>query len=138
METGTSEFSKTPKAGLLHAMPAAGQAGRGTQAPGEGFALTIAERECAKLNFDHEHDRHDVALGVGLVAAKRASLIGRGPQLGDVRATMNLFGLLGASSVDHHLSEPFRGLAHSYVLQRRFVDAVEGDELVATSAPTSL
>ncbi len=138
METGTSEFSRTPKPGLLHAMPAAGQAGRGTQAPGEGFALTIAARECAKLNFDHEHDRHDVALGVGLVAAKRASLIGRGPQLGDVRAAMNLFGLIGASSVDHQLSEPFRGLAHSYVLQRRFVDAVDGDELVATSSPDSL
>jgi len=138
METGTSEFSKTPKAGLLHAMPAAGQAGRGTQAPGEGFALTIAAREVAKRNFEHEHDRHDVALGVGLVAAKRASLIGRGPQLGDVRATMNLFGLLGASSIDHQLIAPFRGLAHSYVLQRRFVDAVDGDELVATSAPTSL
>ncbi len=47
--------------------------------------MTIAARECAKLTFEHEHDRHDVALGVGLVAAKRASLIGRGPQLGDVR-----------------------------------------------------
>jgi len=112
METGTSEFSRTPKPGLLHAMPAAGQAGRGTQAPGEGFALTIAARECAKLEFDHEHDRHDVALGVGLVAAKRASLIGRGPQLGDVRAAMNLFGLISASSI--------------------------GDELVATSSPISL
>jgi hypothetical protein len=138
METGTSEFSRTPKPGLLHAMPAAGQAGRGTQAPGEGFALTIAARECAKLEFDHEHDRHDVALGVGLVAAKRASLIGRGPQLGDVRAAMNLFGLISASSIDHRLSEPFRGLAHSYVAQRRFVDAVDGDELVATSSPISL
>ena len=138
METGTSEFSRTPKPGLLHAMPAAGQAGRGTQAPGEGFALTIAARECAKLEFDHEHDRHDVALGVGLVAAKRASLIGRGPQLGDVRAAMNLFGLISASSIDHRLSEPFRGLAHSYVLQRRFVDAVDGDELVTTSSPVSL
>ena len=138
METGTSEFSRTPKPGLLHAMPAAGQAGRGTQAPGEGFALTIAARECAKLDFDHEHDRHDVALGVGLVAAKRASLIGRGPQLGDVRAAMNLFGLISASSIDHRLSEPFRGLAHSYVAQRRFVDAVDGDELVTTSSPVSL
>ena len=138
METGTSEFSRTPKPGLLHAMPAAGQAGRGTQAPGEGFALTIAARECAKLEFDHEHDRHDVALGVGLVAAKRASLIGRGPQLGDVRAAMNLFGLISASSIDHRLIEPFRGLAHSYVLQRRFVDAVDGDELVTTSSPVSL
>jgi hypothetical protein len=130
METGTPEFSRTPKKGLLRSMPAAGQSGRGTQAPGEGFALTIAARECAKLSFEHEHDRHDVALGVGLVAAKRASLINRGPQLGDVRVAMALFGLRNVSVVDHALSAPFRGLAHSYVLQRRFVDAVNGDELL--------
>jgi len=138
METATSEFSRTPKPGLLHAVPDAGQAGRGTQAPGEGFALTIAERECAKLTFDHEHDRRDVILGVGLVAAKRASLIGRGPQLGDVKVAMNLYGLRDAPSIDSQLSEPFRGLAHSYVLQRRFVDAVDGDELVATRTPSAL
>ncbi len=131
METGTAEFSRTPKPGLLRAVPAAGQAGRGTQAPGEGFALTIAARECAKLTFDHEHDRHDVALGVGLVAAKRASLIGRGPQLADVKVALDLFGLRGDVSVDHRLSAPFRGLSHSYVLQRQFVDAVDGDALVA-------
>jgi hypothetical protein len=130
METGTPEFSRKPKAGLLRAMPAVGQVGRGTQAPGEGFALTIAERECAKLDFEHEHDRHDVALGVGLVAAKRASLINRGPQLGDVRVAMAMFGLRSDGVVDDSLSAPFRGLAHSYVLQRRFVDAVDGDELL--------
>jgi hypothetical protein len=130
METGTPEFSRTPKAGLLRAMPAAGQVRRGTQAPGEGFALTIAARECAKLNFEHEHDRHDVAVGVGLVAAKRASLINRGPQLSDVRAAMAMFGLRDVGVVDDALSAPFRGLAHSYVLQRRFVDAVDGDELL--------
>jgi hypothetical protein len=138
METGTSEFSRPPKPGLLHAVPASGLAGRGTQAPGEGFALTIAARECAKLNFDHEHDRHDVALGVGLIAAKRASLIGRGPQLGDVKVALDLFGLRTAPSIDHELSDPFRGLAHSYVLQRQFVDAVNGDELIAMNSPTSL
>jgi len=138
METGTSGFSRTPKPGLLRSVPAAGQAGRGTQAPGEGFALTIAERECAKLNFEHEHDRRDVILGVGLVAAKRASLIGRGPQLGDVKVAMDLFGLRGAPSIDHQLSAPFRGLAHSYVLQREFVDAVDGTTLVATEIATLL
>jgi hypothetical protein len=84
------------------------------------------------LKFEHEHDRHDVALGIGLVAAKRASLIGRGPQLGDVKVALNLFGLRSAAVVGPSLSKPFRGLAHSYVLQRHFVDAVDGDELVAT------
>jgi hypothetical protein len=138
METGTSEFARKPKPGLLHAVPAAGQSGRGTQAPGEGFALTIAARECAKLDFEHDHDRHDVALGVGLVAAKRASLVGRGPQLSDVTVALDLFGLRTAPTIDHNLSAPFRGLAHSYVLQRQFVDAIDGDELVATGTPTSL
>ena len=135
METGTPEFSRTPKKGLLRAVPATGHVGRGTQAPGEGFALTIAARECAKLNFEHDHDCHDVALGIGLVAAKRASLINRGPQLGDVKLAMDLFGLRGASVIDHSLSAPFRGLAHSYVLQRRFVDAVDGDALLAVESP---
>jgi hypothetical protein len=138
METGTAEFSRTPKPGLLRALPTTGQAGRGTQAPGEGFALTIAARECAKLDFESEHDRHDVALGVALVAAKRASLIGRGPQLSDVKVALDLFGLRSASSIDHVLSAPFRGLAHSYVLQRRFVDAVDVDELFLIGNPTSL
>jgi hypothetical protein len=133
METSTPEFARKPKAGLLRALPA-GQVGRGTQAPGEGFALTIAARECAKLKFEHEHDRHDVALGVALVAAKRASLVGRGPQLGDVKAALNMFGLLDVPLVTDQLSQPFRGLAHSYVLQRRLVDEVDGDELLATSA----
>jgi hypothetical protein len=138
METGTSEFSRTPKPGLLRALPVAGQVGRGTQAPGEGFALTIAERECAKLTFEHEHDRRDVILGVGLVAAKRASLIGRGPQLSDVKVAMEIFGLRAAPSIGHDLSAPFSGLAHSYVLQRRFVDAVDGDELFLSGTPTFL
>jgi hypothetical protein len=138
METGTSEFSRTPKPGLLRALPVAGQAGRGTQAPGEGFALTIAERECAKLTFEHEHDRRDVILGVGLVAAKRASLIGRGPQLSDVKVAMEIFGLRAGSTIGHELSAPFSGLAHSYVLQRRFVDAVDGDELFLSGTPTFL
>lgn len=133
METGTPEFARTPKAGLLRALPKAGDAGRGTQAPGEGFALTIAARECAKLKFEHEHDRDDVSLGVALVAAKRASLIGRGPQLSDVKVAFNLFGLHDGELVDRASSKPFRGLAHSYVLQRQFVDAIDGDELVATS-----
>jgi hypothetical protein len=135
METGTPEFSRPPKPGLLRALPVAGKPGRGTQAPGEGFALTIAQRECAKLSVEHEHDRGDIALGVALVAAKRASLIGRGPQLGDVHVAMDLFGLRGATAIDHVAAKPFSGLAHSYVLQRKFVDAVSDSQLVTPSAP---
>ena len=132
METGTSEFARSPKPGLQRSAPAPGSASVGTQAPGEGFALTIAERECAKLTFEREHDRPDVALGVALVAAKRASIVGRGPQLGDVHVAMDLFGLRAVSIVDHQLAKPFTGIAHGYVAQRRFVDSVSSEQLVTT------
>ncbi len=136
METGTAEFSRPPKPGLLRALPLAGKPGRGTQAPGEGFALTIAQRECAKLTFEHEHDRGDVALGVALVAAKRASIVGRGPQLGDVHVAMDLYALRDAPVIDHVLAAPFSGIAHSYVQQRKFVDAVNESELVTSTNAT--
>ena len=77
-------------------------AGFGTPAPGEGYALTIAERECEKLTFEHPHDEHDVTVGVGIVAAKRASLIGRGPTLGDVHVALDYFGLRTTSPVSAH------------------------------------
>jgi hypothetical protein len=134
METAPAELARPQKPGLLRALPVAGQVGRGTQAPGEGFALTIAERECVKLTFEHEHDLRDVILGVGLVAAKRASIVGRGPQLGDVHVAMDLFGLRGAPVVNHALALPFRGLAHSYVLQRRLVDSVSDASLLAPAS----
>ncbi len=133
METGTPEFARAPKPGLQRSVT--GGRGQGTQAPGEGFALTIAQREVAKLDVEHEHDRHDIAVGVGLVAAKRASLVGRGPQLGDVRVALALFGLDSALKVSHALTRPFAGLAHSYVAQRRFVDAVTNEQLVAPTSP---
>lgn len=136
MATATPEFARRPKPGLLGAVPGAATVGRGqgTQAPGEGFALTIAERECAKLTFDHDHDRHDVVLGVALVAAKRASLMGRAPQLSDVQMAMKLFGLVRVDAVSPTLSAPFAGIAHSYVAQRRFVDAVTEGRLVGPGA----
>ena len=134
MPTGTPQFSRPAKPGLLRGPHASTGSGQGTQAPGEGFALTIADRECAKLNFEHHHDRHDVAVGVGLVAAKRASLVGRGPQLSDVHAAMDLFGLRDADVVGHRLTAPFSGLGHSYVAQRRFVDNVDASKLLATPA----
>ncbi len=134
METPTPQFARSPKPGLLRSAPSPGNASRGTQAPGEGFALTIAERVCAKLTFDHEHDRHDVALGVALVAAKRASIVGRGPQIGDVHVAMGIFGLRDVSVVSRQLAQPFIGIAHSYVAQRRLVDAVLSDQLMVTNS----
>jgi hypothetical protein len=131
--TGTPEFSRPAKPGLLRGPHAVTGSGQGTQAPGEGFALTIADRECSKLVFEHAHDCHDVAVGVGLIAAKRASLVGRGPQLSDVHEAMDLFGLRDADVVGLTLTAPFSGLGHSYVAQRRFVDSVDASSLLATA-----
>jgi hypothetical protein len=130
MTTPTPEIGRKPKPGLLHSLsPVVGE-GYGTPAPGEGFALTIAQRECAKLTFAHSHDRADVQIGVALVAAKRASLVGRGPILDDVRVAMDLFGLRTTSVIGRDHTANFAGLAHSYVIQRRFVDAVTREQLV--------
>jgi hypothetical protein len=132
MSISTPELARTPKPGLQRSAPRHAGASFGTPAPGEGFALTIAQREVAKLTFAHEHDRHDVETGVALVAAKRASHVGRGPILGDVQTVLDIFGLRGADVVSHQLCEPFAGLAHSYAAQRRFVDAVSVEQLVPT------
>ncbi len=133
MATPTPELARPPKAGLQRSPhPFAGR-GAGTPAPDAGYALTIAEREVAKLPFVHEHDRHDVAVGIAVVAAKRASLVGRGPTLSDVRIALDLFELADGLPIDHHRASPFAGLAHSYVAQRTFADAVDGNRLVASA-----
>jgi hypothetical protein len=130
MSTPTPEIGRKPKAGLQHSLHPSPGAGHGTPAPGEGFALTIAQRECAKLVFAHGHDAADVQLGVALVAAKRASLVGRGPILADVHVAMDLFSLRSTPVVERDQTAPFAGLAHSYAAQRRFVDAVTPDQLI--------
>ena len=137
MPTETPEFARAPKPCMQRSAHVPTGRGLGTQAPGEGFALSIAHREVARLTFEHEHDRHDIELAAALVGAKRASLIGRGPQLGDVRVAMRLFGLVEGVVVDHHLAAPFAGLAHSYPAQRRFVDAVSEDDLLADAVDSS-
>jgi len=137
MSTETPEFSRAPKAGLQRSPHVPTGQGLGTQAPGEGYALGIAHREVARLTFEHEHDRRDVEVGVALVGAKRASLIGRGPQLGDVRVALRLFGLVDDVVVDHALAAPFAGLAHSYVAQRRFVDAIADGDLLGLTSDSS-
>ncbi len=135
MPTPTAEIGRPKKAGLERSPKRLSGLGRGTNAPGEGYALTIAERECQKLEFARSEDRHDVTAGVAAVAAKRASLIGRGPTLGDVRAAMDLFGLRATSPVTREATKPFSGLAHSYAARRRFVDAVTAEQL--TTGPNA-
>jgi hypothetical protein len=131
MSTEIPELGRLQKAGLQRSAHPPVGAGFGTPAPGEGYALTISERECEKLTFEHHQDEHDVIIGVGLVAAKRASLTGRGPTLGDVHVALDYFGLRQESPVPRAATALFSGLAHSYAAQRRFVDAVPGESLTS-------
>jgi hypothetical protein len=131
MATPTPEIGRRPKAGMERRAHQASGPGYGTPAPGEGYALTMAQRECAKLDLEHAHDLPDLVVGVGVVAAKRASLVGRQPTLGDVHVAMDLFTLRSSSPVPRALTAPFRGLSHSYAAQRRFSDAVSADQLTA-------
>lgn len=89
----------------------------------------MAHHALGKWEFEREHDRHDVELGIGLVAAKRASLVGRGPVPSDITVALEIFALAGPT-LRHEQCLRFAGLAHSYVAQRRFVDGVAADQLL--------
>ena len=129
MTTQTPELGRARKPGLERSAHRVSGPSQGTPAPGEGYALTIADRECKKLTLEHPEDLHDVIVGVGAVAAKRASVLGRGPTLSDVHVAMDHFGLRETSPVPRSTTKPFRGLAHSYSAQRRFVDTVSAESL---------
>jgi len=68
---------------------------------------------------------------VASVAAKRASLVGRGPTLGDVHVAMDLFDIRTTSPVSCETTEPFSRPRASYPAQRRFVDAVSAAQLTS-------
>jgi hypothetical protein len=130
----TPEIGRKKKPGLLGAPNAPRGLGQGTPAPGEGYALTLAHRTCETLTFVNAHDRADVECVLGLIAAKRASLINRGPISDDVRVAREVLGLAD-EVVTHDVAQRFAGLAHSYEAQRRFVDTIaDTDLLVAASA----
>ncbi len=122
MLTPPAEIARPAKAGLVRGPRPRPGANMGTPAPDAGYALGLAARALHELDFENEHDRHDVELGVALLAAKRASLVSRAPTRDDVALVLEHFGLDGA--VSRAQARPFAGLAHSYVAQRRFVDAI--------------
>lgn len=129
--TQTPELARPKKAGLQRSPRPPTGPSLGTPAPGAGYALTIAHREVAALHFARERDRHDVELGVALVAAKRASLLGRAPSLSDVRVVLDIFGLSATGVINGPTIRSFSGLAHSYVIQRQLVDSISADQLLS-------
>jgi hypothetical protein len=130
MATAAPEVGRAPKAGLLRPTRLEDSPLLGTPAPDAGFALGLAHRVVGRRELEREADRHDVELAVALVAAKRASLVGRGPMVGDVDAALAALGLAGDGPIDAAASARFAGLAHSYVTQRELVDSVDAASLL--------
>ena len=98
----------------------------GTIGPDQGYALALAHRLTPRFRLRDGEDRRDVAVGIALLAAKRAALMGRAPSSYDLQAAAGLFGYLTDAPDDlvAHRRGLFAGLAHSYDLQRALVDAV--------------
>lgn len=97
----------------------------GAPGPDQGFALTLANRQCDSWNLAPGLHRADAVAGVVAVALKRASLFGRAPVADDIRVGAALWGFDdGASLVDgfvdlrrrmfaeaHHPHYPFKSRA---------------------------
>ena len=100
--------------------------GLGTTGPDQGYALTLAHRLAPRLRLAEGEDRHDAALGVALLGARRAALAGRAPSIYDLEVAAGLLGLLSEAPVGlvEHRRGLLRGLAHSYDAQRALIDAV--------------
>lgn len=123
--TATPELGRAPKAGLQRHAPSSAFAG--TPAPNEGYALTLAAHGCAALVLPVDVDHHDVEIAVALLAAKRASVIGRAPTIHDVRAVIELLELNEPTTSTW---APLAGLAHSYAAQRTFTDGFSSSQLL--------
>ena len=107
--------------------------GKGIGTPGtdSGFALRLAHRFEDRLRLGEGESAHDVLLGVGLIASKRAALFGRGPCIHDVRFALNLWGFLGDVPADVQATRraAFSSISHDYEAQRALVDAVPEETL---------
>jgi hypothetical protein len=104
----------------------------GTPGPDSGFALRLAKRCEHDLVLGDGEVAEDVVLGVALVAAKRAALLGRAPSIYDVRFALSLWRFLD-TDVPVELRATRRALfssvSHDYVAQRALVDAVPEETL---------
>ncbi len=104
----------------------------GTPGTDSGFALRLAHRFEDELKLGEGESAHDVLLGVGLVASRRAALFGRAPCIFDVRFALNLWSFLDAdvpADVRAVRRAAFSSISHDYVAQRALVDAVPEETL---------
>lgn len=124
--TANPELGRAPKAGLLKHV--AHSALAGTPSPNEGYALTLAQHACDEVELPTGVDRHDVTMGIALLAAKRASAFRRGPTMLDVRRAMEVVQVTSTATAKSLAA--FAGLHHSYAAQRLFVDSVNIADLL--------
>lgn len=98
----------------------------GTTGPDQGYALSLSHRLVASLTLEAGEDPHDVALGLALIASRRAALSGRAPCAYDVAVAAGLFGYTATAPADlvEFRRARFTGVAHSYDAQRLLVDSV--------------
>jgi hypothetical protein len=103
--------------------------GMGTPGPDSGFALRLAHRFEHEFKLGEGETEHDVALGVALIASKRAALFGRAPSVYDVRFALNLWGILddAPAALKARRRAAFSSISHDYVAQRNLVDSIDED-----------
>lgn len=100
---------------------------RGAPGPDQGYALRLARRVERSLVLEPGESAHDVVVGVALLAARRAALLGRAPTIFDVQAAVALWGFLDAEPSEPLVAQrrrAFSGVAHDYPAQRALVDSV--------------
>jgi hypothetical protein len=113
--------------------------GRSVGTPGTdaGFALRLARRFAHDLKLAEGETEHDVLLGCGLIAARRAAMFGRGPSIYDVQLALALWGFLVDDTPEDVLvtrRRAFSSVSHDYVAQRALVDAIPDASLRLTPA----
>jgi hypothetical protein len=107
--------------------------GKGVGTPGSdaGFALRLVRRFAHDLKLTEGEDEHDVLVGVGLIAARRAALFGRGPSIYDVQLALALWGFLvdAPSELVAARRRDFSSVSHDYAAQRALVDGIPEESL---------
>lgn len=136
LQTPPAEVNRPKKPGLLGAPGEHRGPRRGIPGPDAGYALTLAHRIVPECALTAHESRHDVEVGVALLAAKRAALAGRAPVRRDVEVALDLFGFRFRASDDvvRERRAAFAGVAHSYDRQRALVDSVPDERLAASTA----
>lgn len=124
--TATAEIGRPKKPGLLGAPHSVSGSGHGTPGPDAGYALTLAHSIVHDLTLAPNESAHDVEVAMALLASKRAGLVGRGPTKTDVEVALDLFRFRGRADATEAADRlrRIKGIAHSYVAQRSFVDGV--------------